>query len=368
VPIGTPARQLPTLSKRQATRSHVPGATVIAFEQCTLSPLTPRDNDTNDFVFEVTAEASIDKTTGEWLDYTLLLQPLAIGSTDDFALDVRFDDIGLPVGSRVHLIRLGAEPLDDCFTVNSVHDETAACPSMSTVRLFRSVRAALPAPSTAHQAPYINTLRDQPHQLAAHTAMLTILPPPGTPRPLNLRLDFELRTRNVVPSKTCVVRSNLLRSDGTGYAVVVPAPFAWPLEGVPAFLAEGTRGICVGGDEAANACSERQECPNGYCILDEASDQRYRCYDSPNAGENPYTSCARISQCPYGSCYGYAGSNQHGAYPTLATWRQCAKLGCYGADANSTAACVVMQCQSRAVTHWYQERSMASSNELYLQH
>lgn len=88
-----------------------------------------------------------------------------------------------------------------------------------------------------------------------------------------------------------------------GIGVAVPAPFKWPLEGVPAFSdvkLMPTGGLCIGGDNCAMRCNELQECAGGYCELH--GPQAFSCVDAP--GANADTLCSRMSQCPYGRCNG----------------------------------------------------------------
>src|SRR5690606_14880611 len=121
---------------------------------------------------------------------------------------------------------------------------------------------------------------------------------------------------------SCVVRTGTYERQENSYGLVVPTPFLYPLEGVPAFLDAKlvpSGGICVGGDNSAARCDEQQECEGGYCELHGA--HAYTCFDAPAPGNNPGTVCSRTSQCPYGRCYAHDDAlDQHGAYPALAEY------------------------------------------------
>lgn len=372
-PIASADRQLPTLAeiggknrKRavEATESRS-GVSTLAFEQCPLTPLTPVENDVNDAVFEISAESHTDGVN--WLDFTMVIEPVALGTTDDVALELRLSGLAIPAGSRVYVTHLGKEQSDECYTANSQRHESINCPSVSLVRLFRSVRAAMNV-NNGVNGPYINTMMNRAHHASAHIAMLTVFPPAGSATAGDadkVSLDFELRVRSLVSaSKSCVVRSNGIRSDGASFAVLVPYPFDWPRESMPAFLPRGTTGICVGGDERGESCTEVQECPGGYCILDDASGTNYRCMDSPNQGVNPFSTCSKPSQCAYGDlCYGPGDKSQNGAYPSLQIWLDCFREGCY--TSARTAACTANECYTTAAG-WAGERKLTSfQTELY---
>lgn len=372
-PIASPDRLLPTFEelggknrKRavDAVESRS-GVSTLAFEQCALSPLTPVENDINDAVFEISAESHTDGVN--WLDFTMVIEPVALGTTDDVALELRLSGLAIPDGSRVYVTHLGKEQSDECYTANSPRHESINCPSVSLVRLFRSVRAAMNV-NNGVNGPYINTMMTRAHHHSAHIAMLTVFPPAGsaTAGDANkVSLDFELRVRSLVSaSKSCVVRSNGIRSDGASFAVLVPYPFDWPRESIPAFLRRGTTGVCVGGDERGESCTEVQECPNGYCILDASSASQYRCMDSPNAGENPFSTCSKPSQCAYGElCYGPGDTSQNGAYPTLQNWLDCFREGCY--TTARAVGCGANACYTTAAG-WAAERKLTSfQTELY---
>ena len=103
-------------------------------------------------------------------------------------------------------------------------------------------------------------------------------------------------------------------------AFIIPAPvhWEWSREGVPLCLPQGP--VCVGGDNAGQACDQETECPHGTCVpnppadafpaegicLFEFPERQFAC--SGNETEN---------QCPYGVCYGLGGggSGQQGSYP-----------------------------------------------------
>jgi hypothetical protein len=214
-------------------------------------------------------------------------------------------------------------------------------------RLFRSLRAALPQHPAA-DAPYVNTLAGQPLARAAHRVALYIEIPRAAAAAAvapSLRLAFELRDRKT----NCVVQS--ARFDAThalhGAALVAPAPFDYPLEGVPAYLnttllPHGS-GVCVGGDKARARCSELQECAGGYCQLHGAN--AYLCVDAPQPGVNRDALCSRKSQCPYGRCYAHADApHEQGAYPALAEY---------------------LESGGRQARSWYTERAAQHAADIY---
>jgi hypothetical protein len=389
-PSNSPARNVPTLveaarleRKRGDALSKSADSLIssllstVALEQCNVSKFTELDNDINDGVTEWNAFSHADTKT--WFLYTIMGEPVALGTRDDVEIDLRFSSAHLKDGGRVYVTRLGEEASDDCFTVNSVLHATPDCPSVSFVKLFMSMRAALAVPRGPKvyeqiDVPYINTLVNHPQVAASHMTIVTYVPPAATTidEARAVTLDFELRVRSRESAgHSCVVRTNGLRSDGHGYAVLVPtAQFVnWPREGVPAFMPTLTDGICVGGDDGGLACDEKQECPMGYCIADanDEKGQQWRCFDSPDAGENPFSECSKLSECPYGTCYGYAGSAQLGAYPTLKTWRMCFTLGCYTDAVKPTGSCT--GCFTDEVVEWFKQLSLTSNTvELYQFH
>lgn len=347
-PVASPSRGRPTLQDIHALEridtDGRPELAIVAFDQCKLNKLTPEDNDVNDGVFEVSATAHIDGDL--LLDYVLLVKPIAFGSRDDASLDVRFSDAGIPIGSRVYVSLVGgAEPYTVCYTADSVADSTPDCPTMSSARLFRSVRSAFAGGKGVARP--INTETGARSE-TLHVALMTVYPPLGTraSAALDIRLDFEMVYRNV--DATCTTRTNGITKGASGYAVIVPAPFRLPREGVPAYL-EGS-GICVGGDDAGRPCDEIQECPRGYCNL--KSGATHRCFDTNGPGVDLKTSCSRPTQCHYGVCYGYKNSGRRGAYPELKQWLECVGAGCYGASAHSDW-CKARACHT-TVLEWSQ--------------
>jgi len=306
-------------------RAHEPaqeaaaGAHMLLFEECDEpGELTQPDNDINDAVFGVYASSAVSPRDGAWLSSLIEVEPLARGSLQDHALTFVFDDAGVPPGSRVHVMRYGREPALDCYTVNSLQSETPECPSTNSARLVRSTRAALPAAPGA-RAPFVNTLASEPLAKAAHRAALFIQVPRATGvRAPSLKLHFALHSRgsNCAASTTPFDGS----AERRGLGLLVPAPFYWPLEGVPAYL-NRTRvpldsGLCVNGDNARALCDERDECAGGYCELEGRN--AYHCIDADGRPGADYdSSCSHASQCPYGRCYG-ADPNERGAYPQLA--------------------------------------------------
>lgn len=296
------------------------GERVLAFEECgAVDGRYVPDNDFNDAVFGVSAGSAVSLRDGAWLSSTVHVRPLALGTLHDHALELRFADAGLPRGARVRLVRLGVAASAECYTVNSAETETLECPSTSVVRLFRSLRAALPQHEAA-DAPYVNTLAAQPLAHSAHRATLFIDIPLGHRSAPTLALAFELRDRKT----NCVVQTKHFEAERAlrGAGVLAPAPFAYPLEGVPAYI-NATQvphgGVCVGGDNARARCDELQECAGGYCEMH--GPDRYHCVDAPLAGVNRDALCSRASQCPYGRCYAHEDApGEHGAYPALAEY------------------------------------------------
>ena len=364
-PAASPSRGRPTHDESLAAlgADGRPQLAVLAFDQCALSEVAPDDNDINDGVFEVSATSHILDDT--LLDYTVVVRPLAFGSLYEASLDVRLADIGIPHGSHIYLSNIGSEPHTVCYTYGTQNDGTAECPAMTTLRLFRSVRAAFkPVVGTYHDAKYINTVVKVPHADASHMAMMIVYPPAGTPASvaLNIRLDFEM-VYSLGEEASCTVRSNGLVTSGTGgFAVIVPAPFRWPVEGVPAYLEQG--GICVGGDDAGEQCTERQQCPNGYCNTEKGGAQ-WRCIDSSGPGVNIRTSCSRASQCAYGFCYGYEGSHRSGTYAGLKQWLECVGLGCYSSSRGAHSDwCQASTCYTTAL-EWPMQVDVESAQDYY---
>lgn len=345
-PVASPSRGRPTLLDAAAIRdtdaNGRPQLAVLAFEQCKLTKFTPEDNDINDGVFEVSATSHVADDT--LLDYSLLVRPLAFGSIDDAALDVRFADVGIPQGSRVYVSNVGAEAHTACYTANSVADESVDCPSMAVARLFHSLRGAFASSTRVRANAPINTQINLPHVDASHLALMVVVPPRRTRAAVavDIRLDFELVFRS--EEHICTVHSNGVAKNGaSGYAVLVPAPFRVPREGIPAYL-ESPSGICVGGDDAGDMCTTAQECPHGYCDTDRKSRSYLKCVDTRRAGVDESSTCTRPSQCAYGVCYGYQGSGRRGAYPVLRDWLECVGVGCYGASAAHIPWCLQSAC------------------------
>lgn len=304
-----------TKAQTNAQQAAVAGQQIVAFEECG----APRgnyvpDNDMNDAVFTVSATSMVDATNKYWQSSSIHVTPLALGSTHDFALDMRFGDSGLPNGAVVRVVSFGLAQSVTCYTVNSPATETVDCPSTTVARLIRSLRAALPQHVGA-ATPFINTLQDMPMATIAHMTSVFITMPPKLARAPTLRYSFDLHDR----ASACVVQTSVPVL-GTAFGVIVPAPFAYALEGVPAYINASlvpSGGICVGGDNSAARCADKQECEGGYCELHGAN--AYRCFDSPLPGINAKALCSRQSQCPYGRCYGHDDSpQQNGAYPALA--------------------------------------------------
>jgi hypothetical protein len=363
-PRASPARGRPSsvgaLELPQSANGR-PLLAVLAFEQCLVDARTPDDNDVNDGVFEVSATSHVTNST--WLDYTVLVRPLAFGTADDGALDVRLAAIGVPAGSRVYVSNVGTEPHTVCYTANSVAAETADCPSVAVVRLFRSLRAAFPT-ALKSAAPQINTLLNMPHVATTHLALLVVYPPAGTHASLaqSVRLDFELAYTDS-NGASCTVRSDGLDPVGSGFAVLVPSPFRWPLENVPAYIE--MNGICTGGDDAGEPCTEAQQCAHGYCQTAPNMPGQWRCIDAPLQGVNAQTSCSHESQCAYGTCYGYAGSGQLGAYPLLERWLECVGVGCYTVTGARTPWCAQSVCLTDALNWDGAPAVAAAADSLY---
>ena len=303
----------------QRARVRGAGRAVLAFEECGApsNDFVP-DNDFNDAVFAVSADSALSLVDGAWLSSTLHIEPLALGTQRDHALELRFADAGVPDGARVRLVRYGAPSSVECYTANAPHGATLECPSASVLRIFRSLRAALPQ-HAAVDAPFVNTLAGEPLARAAHRAAIFVDVPRHYRTTPTLRVALELRDRK----SNCVVQS--ARFDARralhGAAVLAPAPFDYPLEGVPAYLNATlvADGVCVGGDAARRRCRAPQECAGGYCQLHGAD--AYLCVDAPQRGVNRDAFCSRKSECPYGRCYGnVARPEERGAYPALADY------------------------------------------------
>lgn len=365
-PVASPSRGRPTLQDidvvRRIDADGRPLLAVLAFEQCRLNDLTVVDGDLNDGVFEVSATSHIDGD--RLLDYTVLVRPVAFGARDDAALDVRFADVGVPSGSRVLVSVVGGdEPFTVCYTANSLTDATADCPSMATARLFRSVRATFGSNARDAAKRPINTLANVPHVASKQVATMVVYPPAGTRAAVaaDIRLDFELAFRNEEAS--CVTRSNGVTKGSSGYAVLVSAPFRWPKENVPAVL-EGDDGMCVGGDDAGQQCKEKQECPRGYCHL-EKGPMQYHCVDTVRPGVDYDSTCAHQTQCYYGVCYGYKGSNRRGAYPQLRSWLECVGVGCYSAKSARSAWCLQSACLTDALDWAQHPDEEYAADDLY---
>lgn len=342
------------------------GQMMIAFEQCGGAPSTPHDRDANDAVFAASANSLFNGT--RWLGTHIFIVPRALGSTDDFALSVRFADLGLPPGAQVRVTHFGAEPTTDCYTANSQLHATADCPSAASVPLLRSVRAALPQYWGAPNQ-FVDTLDDDSRVTKpAHSVQLVALPqqtpagatgnvrPAATVARKQITLHAELTTRGTT---TCVVRTNGLASDAPGFGFVVPAPWAWPKEGVPIYLDDAhLSGQCVEGGNGGEVCSLKDECPGGYCDT-----KKQECVDAYDEdGESVYHKCALASQCPYGTCYGYDGSEELGAYAHFGEWLECREAGCYaatnmpsvkGAQRAVDPHCKLGNCHESQVLRWW---------------
>jgi len=304
-------------------QSHEPLVTLVAFEECDVATeeFVP-DNDLNDAVFAVYATSMVGALTRRWFASAVHIETRALGTTSDFALELRLADAHIPAGSRLLVLHHGSGAAEECYVANSHAAATPDCPSTDVIRLVRSVRSALPHhPSSS--IPFTNTVAEMALAEPAHLVSLYIQVPSsagvnGIP---TLRLAFELRDR----ATDCVVRTLHFDSARSphGFGLLAPAPFYWPLEGMPAFI-NGTElpdgGLCIGGDRARSHCNQRDECAGGYCEMADGHVGRHHCYDAPLPGINSDALCTRISQCPYGKCYGYEGvrSTQAGVYPLLA--------------------------------------------------
>lgn len=295
-----------------SVRQHEPLLTLAAFEECDVpSADFVADNDGQDAVFAVYATSMVGALTHRWFASVLHVETRAIGSTSDFALELRFADAHVPTGARVRVLHHGSGAAEECYTANSHGTQTHECPSTDAIRLVRSTRAALPH-HPASSAPFVNTLAESPLAEPAHIASVYIeVPSDAASAEPALRLALELRDRTT----DCVVRTE---HRGAGFGVLAPAPYYWPLEGVPAYLnatALDDDGLCIGGDRARAHCTERDECAGGYCEL-----RDHQCFDAPLPGLNRDALCSRRSQCPYGRCYGRyeARVSEQGAYPLLA--------------------------------------------------
>jgi len=368
-------RKRAALPRVPTTLSSTPtpsGPMILAFEQCGGATTTPHDRDANDAVFSLLANSLFAKNGDHWLGTHIYLAPVALGSTDDFSLALRFSDVGLPPGAQVRVTHFGTETTTDCFTVNSALHASTECPSAAVVPLLRSVRAALPQYLGASNT-LVNTLDAQARVTkAAHTVQVVVTPPSsvgttGNVRTLNvphgqITIHAELTTRGG-SGTPCVVRTTGVASDAVGFGFFVPnAQWQWPLEGVPIYLDPAhPSGQCVEGGNSGEPCNERDECPDGYCDA-----TAHMCFDAfEEDGLSVYHKCTKQSQCPYGSCYGYPGSTQLGAYVHFAEWIECRDAGCYelpnaqqpiGAGVAATAAsplCKLGNCHEPQVVRWW---------------
>jgi hypothetical protein len=167
------------------------------------------------------------------------------------------------------------------------------------------------------------------------------------------------------------VRTTGEASDPVGFGFVVPsASWQWPLEGIPIYLdAAHSTGQCVEGGNGGEPCNQADECPGGYC--DATTKMCVDAYDE--VGQSVYHKCTRQSQCPYGTCYGYPGSTQLGAYLHFAEWLECRDAGCYelpkthtqGAGVAATAdspLCKLGNCHEPQVVRWW---STGESDDLF---
>ena len=294
------------------------GEHLVLFEQCNAPQAnTAPDYDGQDAVFAVSAKSIVEnRTAGAWLASIIDVETIAIGSVHDFSLELNFADSGVPAGSQVRVVHFGLGAAELCYTADSIKSETLECPSASSVRLFRSLRAALP-PAKGAASPFINTVAGHPRSTPTHLASLFIRLPLNHYAAPSLRLAFELHSRDDI---SCVVSTALYDPAQRAFGVIVPAPFLYPREGVPMFIDPAivpTGGLCVGGDNTAMLCNEPQECAGGYCELH--GPHAFHCINSPQAGVNTDTLCSRDSQCPYGFCYGHAEApTEYGLYPALA--------------------------------------------------
>jgi hypothetical protein len=334
--------------KRAAGSPDTNSFMMMAFEQCGGAPATVHDRDGNDAVFAVTANSLF--SGAKWHGFHMFVQPRALGSTDDFALGVRFSDMGIPAGSRITVTHFGGQPSTECYTANSPALATADCPSVATVPLFRSLRAALPQYTGAPNE-FVNTIAtDATVVTSEHTVLVTATPPSNGLRSPVARDQLVVHTELTTRGSNCVVRTNGLASDAVGFGFVVPSPWQWPWEGVPMYLDKPhANGQCVSGGNGGEPCSEIDECPNGYC---DASS--LRCVDAFNEdGTSVYHTCTHAEQCPYGKCYGAAGSKQQGAYPYLQEWLECRAAGCYAPTKTVDARCSLGNCQEPQVAKWW---------------
>ena len=311
-----------------------PDLTYVAFEECDFAETDfVADNDANDAIFAVYATSMVGALTKKWFASALHFEVRAIGSTSDFALEMRLADAHIPPGSRIRVLHhgVGAPVAEECWIASASEQQQQQhaheCASTDVLRLVRSTRTALPH-HPASRTPFVNTLAGTPLADAAYIVSVYIDIPAAAALPHALpalRLALELRDR----ATGCTVRTNRLFADGGagsgssgGFGVFAPAPFAWPTEGVPAFLnatALPSGGLCIGGDRARARCNEADECAGGYCEMREESGHAHHCYDAPLPGYNDAALCSRASQCPYGSCYGRDGQRgtEAGAYPLL---------------------------------------------------
>ena len=165
-------------------------------------------------------------------------------------------------------------------------------------------------------------------------------------------MHAELSTRG----STCVVRTNGLQSDVQGFGFVVPSPWRWPLEGVPIYLdAAHAIGQCVEGGNGGEPCAGKDECPGGYCDA-----PSLMCFDAFNEdGLSVYHKCTKSAQCPYGTCYGYMGSTQLGAYPHFAEWLECRAAGCYQTAGGADPLCALGNCHEPQVAAWWRAGASA---------
>jgi len=94
-----------------------------------------------------------------------------------------------------------------------------------------------------------------------------------------------------------------------------------PRDGLPMTLAPG-ESRCVGGERAGDVCSLASECGAGRtCRVKPGSDAAY-CYDTFAWAESePCIYAGKLTECPYGYCYGAADGHDGGTYPLLHVFR-----------------------------------------------
>lgn len=298
-----------------------PASGMVLFEECDEPDANFQpDHDFNDAVFSVRVEVARNMRQ-QWSGASVHVHPLARGSTRDATLSFSLVDANVPRGARVRVVHYGREPAVDCFTANAPELETEECPSVTSVRLIRSLRAALPS-APGSQSGMANVIASEPLAMAEHRAALFIEMPAGIPAPLNVDFKLALELRARVGGAGCAARllRDDLSSEARGFGVLVPQPFYYASENVPMFFNETrvarAQGLCVEGDNARAICDAKDECPGGYCELD--GPNAHRCVDASGVrGVDSRSFCKYASQCPYGHCYGNAPTQQ-GAYPALA--------------------------------------------------